>query len=141
MRPSATQMIFNQRSYQPASKTMGANVALCIVCHAFTSCDKISVIYLFQKTSLFKKLRNSKKLRNIADIFYKDQQNPKTTGTTAITFFEALQSVGLPLPEFREKKYDNMIADNQSDIDPSVEPTSPTTSAYHGLRVYHQIKV
>ena len=57
--------------------------------HAFTGCDTTSAIYQFGKTSIFKKLKNSKRLRNIADILYKNGQNPLTTGTAAISSFEA----------------------------------------------------
>ena len=35
IRPSATQMLFNQGSYQPVYKARGANVALSIVCSCF----------------------------------------------------------------------------------------------------------
>ena len=38
-----------------------------LLAHAFTGCDT---------TFIFKKLKNSKRPRNIADIFYKDGQNP-----------------------------------------------------------------
>ena len=38
-----------------------------LLAHAFTGCDT---------TFIFKNLKNSKRPRNIADIFYKDGQNP-----------------------------------------------------------------
>ena len=55
--------------------------------YAFTGYDTTSAIYQFGKSSIFKKLKNSKQPRNIADIFYKDGQNPQTIGTAAISFF------------------------------------------------------
>ena len=52
----------------------------------FTGCDTTSAVYQFGKTSIFKKLKNSKRVRNIADI-YKNGQNPQTIGTAAFIFF------------------------------------------------------
>ena len=54
--------------------------------HAVTGCDTTSAIYQFVKTSIFKKLKNSKRVRNIADIFYKNGQNPQIIGTAAFIF-------------------------------------------------------
>ena len=34
-----------------------------------------------------------------------------------------------------------MIMESRSNINPSVLPSSPRAAVYHGLRVYHQIKV
>ena len=53
--------------------------------HAFTGSDSTSAIYQFGKTSIFKKLRNSKWVRNIADI-YQNGQNPQTICTAAFIF-------------------------------------------------------
>ena len=90
--------------------------------HAFTDCDTTSSIYRFGETSIFKNLENSKRLRNIANIFYKDGQNPQAIGTVAISFFEALHSSSLSLPEIPKKKYDCMTMESLSNIDPSVLP-------------------
>ena len=43
--------------------------------HAFTGSDSTSAIYQFGKTSIFKKLRNSKWVRNIADIYQNGQNH------------------------------------------------------------------
>ena len=69
--------------------------------HDFTGCDATSAIHRFGKTSIFKKLENSKRQRNIADIFSKDAQNPQSS---------------LALPKTRKKKYDDMIMDSQPSI-------------------------
>ena len=42
---------------------------------------------------------------------------------------------------FGTREYDDMIMESRSNIDPSVLPPSPRIAVYHGLRVYHQIKV
>ena len=68
--------------------------------HDFTGCDATSAIHRFGKTSIFKKLENSKRQRNIADIS-KDAQNPQSS---------------LVLPKIRKKKYDDMIMDSQPSI-------------------------
>ena len=91
--------------------------------HAFTGCDTTLGIYRFGKTSIFKRLENSERLRNIADIVYKDGQTSQIIGTAAISFFEALHS------------------SSRSNVDPLVLPPSPRAAVYHGLRIYHQIKV
>ena len=38
-----------------------------LFCHAFTGCGTISAIHVFGKTSILAKLKDSSKLRNIAD--------------------------------------------------------------------------
>ena len=56
-RPSATQMLFNQRSYQTVSKTRGPTLPYLLFAHAFTDCDMnstYSAIYLLGKTSFSK---------------------------------------------------------------------------------------
>ena len=83
-------MLFNQKIYQPASKTRSANVALSIA-HTFAGCDTNSAVYRFGETSIFKKFKNSKQLRNITDIFYKDGQYPQTVGTAAMSFFSSFE--------------------------------------------------
>ena len=47
----------------------------------------------------------------------------------------------LSLPEICKKKYDDMIMEGWSNIDPLVLPPSPRAVVYHGLRFYRQIKV
>ena len=87
-RPSATQMLFNQRSYQTVSKTRGPTLPYLLFAHAFTDCDMnstYSAIYLLGKTFIFEKLKHSKRLRNSADIS-KNGQNPQTIGTAAFIF-------------------------------------------------------
>ena len=34
-----------------------------------------------------------------------------------------------------------MVMSNRSDVDPSILPPSPRAAFFHGIRVYHQIKV
>ena len=65
--------------------------------HVFTGCDTTSIIYRFEKTSIFKRLEKSKRLRNTADVFYKDGKNPQTTGTAAVSVLEALRLSSLSL--------------------------------------------
>ena len=77
--------------------------------HAFPGCDATLAIYQFVTTSIFKKLKNSQRLRKIADI-YKVGQNPQTIGNAAISFFEALYLPSLSLPEIRKKTYVGVIS-------------------------------
>ena len=123
---------------QGAFKTV---LSYILFAHAFTGCDTTSAIHKFGKTAIFKKLDNSKQLRNIADIFYKDNQNPEQIGSATINFFEVLHSPGSSLPEIRKRKYEDMILSSRSNIDPSILPPSPRAAFYHGLRVYHQVKI
>ena len=109
--------------------------------HAFTGCDTTSAIHNFGKTSIFKKLKDSIVLRNIADVFYEDLKPPEEIGNACIHFFEKMHSHSDKLPQIRKRKYDEMIRTDRSKIDPSLLPPSPRAAYYHGLRVYHQIKV
>ena len=47
-----------------------------LLAHAFNGCDATSAMYRFGKTSIFKKLKISKRVRNVADVLYKNGQNP-----------------------------------------------------------------
>ena len=92
-------LLFNQKSYQPASKTTGAKVALFIVCSCFRwlwydfSRLLIQEDFYFQKAP--QKKNNKKKSERLRNIFYKDGQNPQTIRTAAISFFETLHSSSL----------------------------------------------
>lgn len=109
--------------------------------HAFTGCDTTSAIHRFGKTAIFKRLENSKDLREIADMFNKNQQTPEEIGKATIAFFEALHSPTSSLAEIRKRKYEDMILSSRSNIDPSILPPSPRAAFYHGLRVYHQLQI
>ena len=52
---------------------------------------------------------------------------------TSLTVREPSQS--------RKIKYEQMFTSDRSAIDPSLLPPSPRAAFYHGLRVYHQVKV
>ena len=56
-------------------------------------------------------------------------------------FFELLHSPSEPLSAIRKSKYEHMVLLNRVNIDPSTLPPSPRAAYFHGLRVYHQIKV
>ena len=44
------------------------------------------------------------------------------------------------LPQIRKNKYDEMVLSKRSHIDPTLPPP-PRAACFHGLRVYHQLKV
>ena len=109
--------------------------------YAFTGCDTTSAILRFRKTAIYKKLRNSTELKNIADTFYEDDQLPDDIGKASIEFFETLNSPCDKLPQIRRKRYDQMVMSSRSNIDPALLPPSPRAALFHGLRVYHHLKV
>ena len=108
--------------------------------HAFTGCDTTSAIHKFGKTGLFKKLSTSSALRKTAATFYEDKL-PEEVGNACIQLFELLHSPSYSLPQIRKTKYEQMVTSDRSAIDPSLLPPSPRAAFYHGLRVYHQVKV
>ena len=108
--------------------------------HAFTGCETTSAIHKFDKTGLFKKLSTSSALRKITATFYEDKL-PEEVGNACIRFFEFLHSSSDNLPQIRKTKYEQMATSDRSAIDPSLLPPSPRAAFYHGLRVYHQVKV
>ena len=100
--------------------------------HAFTECDTTSAIHRFWKVSIFKKLQNVN-LAQIAKVFYEDGK---------FRFFELLHSSpGDDIHQIRKRKYEEMVMSNRWKIDPSLLPPSPRAAHFHGLRVYHQLKV
>ena len=58
------------------SKRGEATLPCLLFAHAFNGCDTTSAMYRLGKTSIFKKLKNSKRIRNVADVLYKNGQNP-----------------------------------------------------------------
>ena len=108
--------------------------------HAFTGCDTTSAIHNFGKTSIFRKLE-AKDLCNAANIFYHDDKSPDEIGNASIRFFQLLHSSTSNLQQIRKQKYEEMINSDRAHIDPSVLPPSPRAAYYHGLRVYHQVRI
>ena len=100
----------------------------------------LQVIHKFGKTGLFKKLSTSSALRKTAATFYEDKLSEEV-GNACIRFFELLHSPSESLPQIRITKYEQMVTSDCSAIDPSLLPPSPRVAFYHGLRVYHQVKV
>ena len=109
---------------------------------AFTGCDMTSAIYKFGKIAVFKKIHDPNHLKNLAAEFYNNNNLPEDIGINAIRFFESLySSTGRTLAQSKKKKYDEMFMSNRSDIDASILPLSPRAAFFHGIRVYHQIKI
>ena len=108
--------------------------------HAFTGCDTTSAIHNFGKTSIFRKLE-AKDLCNAANIFYHDDKSPDEIGNASIRFFQLLHSSTSNLQQIRKQKYEEMINSDRAHIGPSVLPPSPRAAYYHGLRVYHQVRI
>ena len=108
--------------------------------HPFTSCET-SAIDNFGKTSIFKKLKDSAALINIGDIFYKEFKTPEEIENACIHFFEKMYSPSDQLPQTSKGWYDKIVRTDRARIDSSLLPQSPRPAYYHGLRVYHQIKV
>lgn len=74
-------------------------------------------------------------------MFHQEQEHPEEIGNAAIRFFEFLHSSSYNLSQIRKQKYEEMVMSDRSKIDPSLLPPSPRAAYYHGLRVYHQVKV
>jgi hypothetical protein len=108
--------------------------------HAFTGCDTTSAIHNFGKTSIFRKLE-AEDLCSAASTFYEDDKSPDEIGNASIRFFQLLHSSTLHLQQIRKQKYEEMITSDRAHIDPSVLPPSPRAAYYHGLRVYHQVRI
>ena len=109
--------------------------------HAFTGCDTTSAIHNFGKTSIFKKLKDSATLTNIEDVCYEEFKTPGKIDNACIHFYERIYSPSDQLPQTRKRRYDEMVRTDRPKIDPSLLPPSPGAAYYHGLYVYHQIKV
>ena len=105
--------------------------------HDFTGCDTTSAIYKFGKIAIFKKIHDSKHLKNFAAEFYNNNKLPEDIGNTECLY----SSIGSTLAQSTKKKYDEMVMSNRSDIDPSILPPSTIAAFFHLIRVYHQIKV
>ena len=48
---------------------------------------------------------------------------------------------GSKLPKIRKKRYDKMVMSSYSNTDPALLSPSLRAAFFHGLRVYHQLKV
>lgn len=126
---------------QVIKKIGSAKLKYILFAHAFTGCDTTSAIHQFGKVSIFDKLKK-KELQRIADLFNHSGASPDIIGNQTITFFEHLHSKsGEPLSVIRKRKYEEMVMANRAKIDPSCLPPSPRAAYFHGLRVYHQLKV
>ena len=115
-------------------------MAYLLFAHAFTGCDTTSAVHKFGKISIFGKLK-SKKLKTVAARFYEDDLSPDEIGSALIRFFELLHSPSHNLKQIRKHAYEEMIMSNRAHIDPALLPPSPRAAYFHGLRVYHQLKV
>ena len=109
--------------------------------HAFTGCDTTSAINNFGKTSLFKKLKDSVALTNIGDVFYEEFKTPEEIGNACTRFFEKMYSPSYQLPQIRKRSYDEIVRTDGASIGSLLLPPSTRAAYYHGLSVYHQIKV
>ena len=108
--------------------------------HAFTGCDTTSAIHNFGKTAIFNKVKDSTTLKSIIHKFY-EENFPEEIGNATIRFFELLHSSSDSLSAIRKTKYEQIVLSNRANIDPSMLPPSPRAAYFHGLRVYHQVKV
>ena len=111
--------------------------------HAFTGCDTTSAIYNFGKTSIIMKLQGDRQLTEIASVFYENQKSPQEVGNASIQIFEKLNFSGnaTSLQQIRKNKYESLVISDRARIDPSSLPPSPRAAYFHGLRVYHQMRV
>ena len=91
--------------------------------------------------SIFLTLESSKPLCTIAQQFLLDDMSPDDIGNASIRFFELLHLPGSSLQQIRKQKYHIMVASDRANNNPALLPPSPRAAYYHGLRVYHQIKV
>ena len=82
----------------------------------------------------------SPELQSLARKFY-EETSPEEIGNARIRFFELLHSSSDSLFVIRKSKYEQMLLSNRANTDPLTLPPSPRTAYFHGLRVYHQIKV
>ena len=112
-----------------------------LFCHAFTGCDTILALHMFEKTFVLSKIKDSSKLRNTADQFCLEDMSVEDVGNATIRFFELLHSAPSTLQQIRKQKYNDMVATDRSEIDQALFPRSPRTAFYHGLRVNHQIQI
>ena len=108
--------------------------------HALTVCDTSST-YNFGETSIFKKLKDSAALANSGDVFYEEFKRPEEIGNACIHLLEKMYLLSDRLPQTRKRKYDEMVRTDCAKINPSLLPLSPRAAYYHGLHMYHQIKV
>lgn len=108
--------------------------------HAFTGCDTTSAVHMLGKTTILKKIHDSPALKLIALQYYKEHTPPEI-GAATVQFFELLHSSSDSLPAIRKMKYEQMVLSDRANIDPSLLPPTPRAAYYHGLRVYHQMKV
>ena len=79
-------------------------------------------------------------MQSLIKKFY-EEKSPQQIGDTTIRLFEIIYSSDDPLASIRKKKYEHMVLSNRAVIDPSILPPSSRAAYYHGLRVYHQMKV
>ncbi|KAG1667386.1 hypothetical protein GQR58_018489 [Nymphon striatum] len=108
--------------------------------HAFTGCDTTSVIHMFEKISISNKLK-SLVFRTTASRLYYEDLSPEEVGSASIQLFELMHFSTHHLKQIRKHKYEELILSNRTHIDPAILPPSPRAAYFHGLRVYHQIRV
>ena len=96
---------------------------------------------MFGKTSGLAKLKDSSKLRNIADQFYLEDMSVEDIRNAIIHFFELKHSASSTLQQIRKQKYNDMVAADFLKVDPALLPPSPSAAFYHGLQVYHRIQI
>ena len=93
-----------------------------------------------KKTAIYRKIEASPDLQSIVHQFY-EEKSPEEIGNATIRFFELLHSPSDPLSVIRKSKYKQMVLSRRANIDPSTLPPSQRAAYFHGLRVYHQVKV
>ena len=79
-------------------------------------------------------------LKSIVLKFY-EENSPEAIGNAAVRFFELLHSPSDSLSAIRKTKYEQIVLSDRANIDPSMLPPSPRAAYFHGLQVYHQVKV
>ena len=134
-----------QREYYKVSDVLNkpenaASKDFILFAHAFTGCDTTSAVHNFGKTSIINKILDSRRLKLIAFQFY-EESHPEEIGDAAIQCFELLHSSSETLPVIRKMNYQKMVLSTRANVDPSTLPPSPRAAYFHGLRVYHQVKV
>ena len=61
-------------------------------------------------------------------------------GNATIHFFGLLHSPSSTLQQIKKYKYNDRVAADFSQVDPTLVPSTPRAVFYHGLWVYYQIK-
>ena len=114
--------------------------------HAYCGSDTTSAIYNYGKVLILEKLKTSEKLRALAKTFYKSDASTHEIGEASIEIMGILFSnrktpADWNLAQIRRFKYDELVSSTKTLVDPARLPPTERASYFHGLRVYHQMKV